>query len=128
MEALMQLRKMLEKEVEKVTQKGDVSPAELDSLKKVVEIMCKIDELEGDPGYSGRYRSYDSSKTYNGRYYDDRFRGDWPYSYDRGGRQGGGYSGHDSKENMVQTLRMMMENASSDRERSALADCLDRVR
>lgn len=127
MEALMQLRKMLEKEVDKMTQKGDVNPNELDSIKKVVEIICKIDELEGDPGYSGRYRSYDSPRSY-GRYYDDRFRGDWPYSYDRSGRQGGGYSGHDSKESMVQTLRMMMDSASSDRERSALADCLDRVR
>lgn len=129
MEVLQELRTLLEKEVEKVVKKGEITPAELESVARAVKTMCKIDELERSGGYSGRSRySYDSTRSMSGgRYYDDRFRGDWPYSYDRSGRSGDGYSGHDSKESMVQSLRMMMSNASSDRERSVLADTIDRI-
>lgn len=46
MEALQSLRDLLNKEVEKVVKKGDITPVELDNMKKVVEVMCKLNELD----------------------------------------------------------------------------------
>lgn len=137
-ETMMDLKKLLEKEVEKIVSKGDMTPTELDNAKKVVEILCKIDEM--DTGYSGTNRMiyprywddydgyyYDGGRSYD-RSYADTFRGGRSYNGDyRGSRSGDGYSGHDSKEKMVQSLRMMMGTAQSDRERSAIADCIDRL-
>lgn len=134
MEALQQLRELLEKEVEKVVKKGDMTPVELDNMKKVVEVLCKMNELDSSMnGYSGSYgRMYPRYSMDGGRSgdrsYGDPFRPSWPdYSYDGRGRSSEGYSGHGSNEAMVQNLRQMMTNAQSDRERGAIADCIDRL-
>lgn len=148
MDTLKELKKVLEEQIEEIAKKNDISPTELERLDKAVDIIKDIETIwamkdygapeEEDYGYSGRYPYYmrdDMSRT--GRSYDPWDRG---ASYRRGrdmntGRyvsrempryyMDNGYSGHSNKEDMKMDLRMMMDNAKSDKERMAIQNLLD---
>ena len=150
MDALKQLKINLEKEIEEINKKSDISPTELDRLDKAVDIIKDIEticamkeysyqEEEEDYKYSNRYPMYSSNLRSGNRYYMDR----GSYSYEpmdnsyRRGREPRymnreyydrsydvGYSGH-SKEDLKMDLRMMMDNAKSDKERMAIQQLLD---
>ena len=104
MKALEHLKTILEKEIEKTTEKGAVAPNEIEALYKVVDIIKDIDTIhamedyggDDEGGYSkdysrrgssyGRHGSYDgysyrrgrdSMGRYASRDYDDRYRMDW---------------------------------------------------
>ena len=55
--------------------------------------------------------------------------GDYPYSYNRVGSYRNsynrGYSGHNNKEDLKMDLKMMMDNAKSDKERMAIQQLLE---
>lgn len=151
MDALMNLKKVLEGQIEEITKKNDISPTELERLDKAVDIIKDIETIcamkdysyeEEDMGYSGRYprymrdemprRSYDmwegGSSYRRGRDSMGRYtsREMPPYSYDtRSYGYGGGYSGHGSREDIRMDLREMMNNAKSDKERMAIQQFLD---
>ena len=154
MDALKELKKVLEEQIEEITKKNDISPTELERLDKAVDIIKDIETIcamrdygapeEEDYGYSGRYPYYmrdDMPRT--GRSYDPWDRG---ASYRRGrdmntgryvsrempryymdDRSYGhdGYSGHANKEDLKMDLRMMMDNAKTDKERMAIQNLLD---
>lgn len=155
MDTLKELKKNLEKQIEEINKKNDISPTELDRLDKAIDIIKDIETIcamkeynyqeEEESGYSNRYPMYmrdgGNSRT-SGRYYMDR--GSYGYdpmmsnnsyrrSYEpmpnrymsRDPYYDGGYSGHASKEDLKMDLRMMMENAKTDKERMAIQQLLE---
>lgn len=149
MDALMDLKKVLEDQICEIAKKNDISPTELERLYKAVDILKDIETIwamkdYGDEeGYSGRYPYYmrDGGDSYG---YSDRGA-----SYRRGRSQttgryvsremprysmedrsyayggGGGYSGHNNREDLKMDLRMMLDSAKSDKERMAIQNLLD---
>lgn len=136
---------------------GKVSAGDLEYIHKLTDTIKNIDKiemLEGDEGYSeesnwmadGRMygTSYDDGMSYArgrnakrdsmGRYSRDMMHhDDMSYergaSYARGGRGGrrGSYSRADAKEQMIETLEDMMQNAESPKEREAIKRCIMQI-
>ena len=113
-------KELLEKEFEKIVEKGDVSPTELDRIYKVVDILKDIDEIcEGEEmGYenmqSGRrsymmpYNSYTQSNRYN-----------------TGRSMNNGYGYGSSRNSTIDHLQSMINNARNDQERMMYQRWLD---
>lgn len=142
MRALTELKEMLEDDVKKITKKGDISPDELNNVYKAVDIIKDIETIKAmrDSGYSqeGSYGSYNSMN--NGRSYNSYDGSYNSYnSYARRGRDGDGdgrynesrgsyeYSRHENREQMIQKLEMMMQNAQNEEQRKAIKRCIDEL-
>ena len=150
MDALMNLKKVLEGQIEEITKKNDISPTELERLDKAVDIIKDIETIcamkdysyeEEDMGYSGRYyprymrddgmrsrdmweggSSYRRGRDSMGRYTSREMP---PYSYDTRSYGYGGYSGHASKMDLRMDLQEMLATAKTDKERMAIQNLLD---
>ena len=106
MRAIIDLKQLLEEEIEKIIRKGDVSPTELERLDKAVDIIKDIETIcamkeynyQEEEGYTGNYPMYmreGRGNSYEGSYrrggnlrMDPRYyRDGGPYddSYGRGG-------------------------------------------
>lgn len=144
MDALKELKKVLEEQINAIVSKNDISPTELERLDKAVDIIKDIETIcamkeygyeQEDEGYSGRYPYYmrDGGGSYRGgSYYGPEYsnrRGrdmntgryvSRDSYYDRGG-----YSGHSNREDIKMDLRMMLDSARSDKERMAIQNLLD---
>ena len=104
------IREMVNCELMKMTQKGELDKAMLESLDKLVDILKDLDEIEnGNGGYSQR-RMYDYD-------YDNR------NSY-RGGN--GRYSRHGNNQ-VVDHLYKAMDQAQSEAERQAIQMAIDKI-
>ena len=149
--ALMDLKMVLEKEIETINKKNDITPAELDRLDKAVDIIKDIeticamkeysyDEMEEDYRYSQSRPMYmrDGGNSYrrgrnqnNGQYMsrDGGYSGYYPMYYDPRPSWGGvSYSDHSdymNRSELKDNLRRMMANASSEKERMAIQQFLD---
>ena len=123
MKELYAIKDVLEDQIKKIAAKGDaITPQELDSTYKVVDIIKDIEEIDAmcrakdmeENGYSmNRGNSYDT-------YYKPRFAisppmGPYDGPDDYSGRRGrdmntgrytsrDGYSGHDSKESLMREM------------------------
>lgn len=143
MKAYERLREMAEDELNKIAERGELSPTVAPMahvLTDIVKNIDKIEMLEEGGGYSreggGSYRGYsrDGGGSYRGGY--SREGG----SYDGGGSYAGSYDGgyserrgrdsrgrytsrDDGKEHMMHQIREMMHNAEG-REREALERCM----
>ena len=144
MKALHELKEMLCKEIEKVTVKDAITPAEIEALYKVVDIIKDIDTIEAmeeygeDDGYSERgysrrgYSRRDGSYGYSeeGSYRRGRDSRTGRYvSRDNGSYRGGyrGYSREDARDNMMSRLEEAMDSASSEHERQAIMRCMEKL-
>lgn len=135
------IREMLMKEVEPFEKKSQMSMSDLDKLEKMTNVIKNTYKIEmyEDGGYSedGHYMgegriygtSYDDGTSYaRGRMRAkrdsmDRYSRDGGYAEDgRGGRRGG-YSYKD-KDDMLEHLQEMMEEAGSTKEREAIKRCI----
>lgn len=103
------IREMVNCELMKMTQKGELDKSMLESLDKLVDILKDLEEIEnGESGYSQR-------RMYNYDYdYDNR------NSYRNGGR----YSRHGSS---VDHLYKAMDQAQSESERQAIQMAIDKI-
>ena len=135
---LDELNGLIEKELKKMVDKGDLSPTELQAAEKAVCLMEKIIGLE-EGTYEQSYRmpihmnSYDRSYGHYDRYMDDA-------SYERGRsprtgryvsrdmRRDTGYSGHSIGDRAVDKLESMMDEAGSDYEREVLEKYIRMIR
>ena len=140
MDALKDVKKVLEEQIEAIAQKNDISPTELERLDKAVDILKDIEticamkdygyEQDEDYGYSGRTmpryymddRSYRRGRDMNTGRYVSR---DMPRYYMDDRSYNMGYSGHANKEDLKMDLRMAMDNAKNDQERMAIQKVLD---
>lgn len=128
------VKKLLHGEINAIVMKGSISPTELESLYKAVDILkdlCEIEEKETDmeEGYSGRVgypgRVYSGGMPYR---YDDRYYDIHAY---RGGQNRdsmGRYSRGDAKTHMIEGLYSMMGDTDSEAEKGAIQDCINRLR
>lgn len=127
---LSKLYELVEKMVDGLTAKGDLSPQELENAKCAVELMHKIRHFESDSekygwnedsGVSGRMH-----RSQNPTYHDgNSYRGNGYYMTRTGDRWGGGYSG--AKEHLIQEAEKMMNAAVNDEERMAIMNYINRL-
>ena len=134
-EIIEKLDKMVEKELHKIVEKGDITPLEVENATKAVCLLEKIrmymDYMDEDEGYSqmispriiprnsyergrnmrtGRYVSRDSNGSYTGYGMNGGNSNEYVM------RGTGNYSRHGA-DDMVETLEMMRDNAASEQEK-----------
>ena len=130
-----EVKQLLHKEIDGIVKKGSLTPQELESLYKAIDVLkdiCEIKEKESmwdeEGGYSSRM-----PWTYDDRYYDiHSYKG----SNSRYGQNGysmkrdsmGRYSRTDAKEHMIDGLYSMMGDAQNEAERGAIQDCINRLK
>ena len=129
------IKNLLHREMDEIVQKGTVSQADLENLYKMVDIVkdiCEITEKEEEmeSGYSTRWNGM---MPYNDRYYDiHSYRGgnnnQNGYANNYNSNNGGRYSRTEGKERMMNSLYAMMNQASSDTEKNAIQDCINRLK
>lgn len=121
MESLYRLEDLLCDQVDQIVAKNDITPVELERAYKVVDIIKDIETIGAMKDYGEDYNSYDDDMSYArnrdsmGRYSSARGR----RSYDSGNYSSRrsynnrmmpmdrGYSGDDSKEQMMQKIEEM---------------------
>lgn len=144
--SLEKLSGLVEKELDTLMAKGSLTPPELDTAKKAVELMakvkeyeamCKAEEMGGSPMYSERSRY---SMHYPTDYYGMRGSYDsyGTYAGGNGGNNGGysevrrdsmgRYSSHSVKDRMIDRLERMMDEAGSEYERKEIMEEISRLR
>lgn len=137
MKALEDLRETLCSELDEIARKGEMSAGDLEAVHKLTDTIKNIDKiimLESD-GYS-QARGRETRTVYNdGNSYARRgehyVRGH--YSRDGGdmydGRRDnrGRYSRTDGKEHMMEQLHEMMEDATTERQRSTIKRCMEQL-
>ena len=124
MDSIYKLKDLLEKEIDKVTAKGDITPVELKSVGDAVDILKDIETIcamkeygNDDQSYAMSNRGYSSRRMSRDNYrdkYNDYLRG-----HDT-------YSRHSEKEEMIDKLERMMRNSDSEQERRDIADFIAR--
>ena len=125
---LRELQEVLEKELKKISNKNDITPAELENATKAVCLLEKIKMLEkfdadeysdnGDNWYSeNSYRPGRSMVTgrFTSRDYDPRMH------------SRNGYSGHSIKDRMISKLEEMFDEAKTDHERQTVNEWITRL-
>ena len=116
MDRYAELCSMLERELMKVSSRGEISNNSLDMIYKLTESMKNLKKLEGYSNYSGEYshRGYsdDYSRDYSGR-----------EMYGQRENYSKGYSGHTLKEHLEEA----MHQAKDDRTRNELMRMIERM-
>lgn len=138
-QTLNKLYELTSKELDKLTEKGTLSPNELESAKCAVELMHKIRHFEDDgekygwneDGVSGR-RGYSRNGGSSGYYPMNSYYGGGSYQGGNGSTSGryyssmnNGYSG--AKERLIQEAERMMNAAVNDEERMAIMGYINRL-
>ena len=125
------IKEMLTKEMETFEKKGQLSMSDLDRVHKITDTIKNIDKIEmledgysEDGHYMGEGRIYGTSYDDGSSYARGRMRAkrDSMGRYSRDGR-GGGYSYKD-KDDMVEHLHEMLEEAGGTKEREAIKRCI----
>lgn len=103
-------------EIQKVTKKSDLTPAELDSMTKAVCLLEKISEIKSNEEFGDSYTS-------GSRYHSMRPSSMMPRRriYDSG------RSGHSIKDRMIAKLEEMYDEANSEHERSIVDEWINRL-
>ena len=143
MESLCKFCTVAKKEVDKIVQKGDLTPAEVDNVKKISEtvmnITCSKAGMEGGMDYGYGY-GMNGMTDMSGRRYNirmDSYGNDIGYSEARGrspvtgryvSRGMDGMSGHSIEDRMIASLEQQMDNAKTDYERKMIEDEIRHIR
>lgn len=109
------IREMVNCELMKMTQKGELDKAMLESLDKLVDILKDLDEIENGGGYSQRGYDYGNSYRY--------------MPYNNGGyarNSGNRYSRH-GNDMTIDHLYKAMDQAQSEVERQAIQMAIDKI-
>lgn len=121
-ENLERLYDLLDKQIDKVVAKNDITPNELESMYKSVCVMDKIEKMMyGEGGYSETGYSYEWP-VYD-RYPMSGNRGRSPMTgryVSREARPNRGMSGHSIKDRMISKLEQMMDETSSEYEKEEI--------
>ena len=135
MEYMYELKEKLCDELEEIAKKGELGAGDLEIVHKLTDTIKNIDKIEimkEDGGYSqaGDWEmrgTYDRGSSYR-RKRDSMGR----YSRDgrtmRGGyRDGRMYSRADAKDDMMDQMEALMEQAGSEKEREAIRRCMNQL-
>lgn len=135
MEYMHELKEKLCDELEEIARKGEFSAGDLEAVHKLTDTIKNLDKIEMlEDGYSqaGDWeiegRAYNRGSSYARRKRDSMGR----YSRDgrmmRGGyRDGRMYSRADAKEDMMDQMEALMEQAGSEKEREAIRRCMNQL-
>lgn len=139
-EVLENGEKALEKELNKLFSKAELSPADWDAVKKAMCILNMMrgyenGEMVNEEGMSYGYsaRSYVPMHHYGEDRWDDGYsnaRGRSPVTgrYISRGEMGTGYSGHSIEDRMIMALEQQMDSAKTDYERQQVEKEIKRLR
>ena len=130
--SLERLKSVLNKEIDKVTEKSELTPAEIKPLGDIIDIykdietICAMEEYKyDDSSYAMSNRGYSTARydvrpdwDNRGMYYDD-------YSSKRDSR--GRYSRNSEKEEMIEKLEYKLRNAKTEEERRYINECIDEL-
>ena len=138
--SLDRLKSVLETEIDKVVEKGELTPAEIKPLGEIadiykdIETICAMEEYKDDDmSYAMSNRGYSSERM--SRYPERMYRGSYDYAYDdmsyndrmsnaRGMNSRDNYSRHSEKEEMISKLEMKLKNAKTPQERESIMECI----
>ena len=135
MEYMHELKEKLCDELDEIANKGELGAGDLEIVHKLTDTIKNLDKIEMlEDGYSqaGDWeiegRAYNRGSSYARRKRDSMGR----YSRDgrmmRGGyRDGRMYSRADAKENMMDQMEALMEQAGSEKEREAIRRCMNQL-
>lgn len=136
MEYMHELKEKLCDELDEIARKGELGAGDLEIIHKLTDTIKNLDKIEmlEDGGYSqaGDWeiegRAYNRGSSYARRKRDSMGR----YSRDgrmmRGGyRDGRMYSRADAKEDMMDQMEALMEQAGSEKEREAIRRCMNQL-
>lgn len=130
---LNSLENLLNEQIAKVTNKGDITPTELENMTKTLCLLEKIKEYkeymsedEGSSHSYGTYRIHGGRSMVADPYMDDYSRSR-TYSRADGHVRTRGYSGHSIKDRMVAKLESMYDEAKTDHERQIVDEWIDRL-
>lgn len=124
------IRKMVECELDKIAALPELNDTTLMQVDKLVDIAKDINELESQGmsfggnsqrSYGGSYNgqnSYRSGRESYGSYNNGR-------SYNQGYNQG--YSMHGSRDALMESLNVAMDNAQNDHERNAIRELMNKI-
>lgn len=129
------LRHTLCNELEEFASKGELNTGDLDVIHKLTDTIKNTYKIEmyEDGGYSrGGEWEADMRGSYNrGNSYANRgqhyVRGHYSRDGEGGGHSQRGYSREGGREEMLDKLQMMYENARNEKEREALRRCLEQM-
>ena len=137
MKAVHELKRILEKNLDQIVAKGDVTPAELENSKHIIEIFAMVKALDSEDQMYDEGHSGSGHGRYDYRYPSQRYI-DWGYGrsylkpdmyedYGRSYGHGGGYSGHEPMEYIISELRRLHAKTSDDHGREVIADCIEQL-
>lgn len=125
-ETNQEAKRLIERKIHEVVEKGDISPSEMCCVKDAYEAlyyMTAADTMENSNSYTGSYDSYGRPMT------------DWEESMRRGrGANGqyvsrdGGRSYHSVNDRIVANLERELDYAQSEFERKRIMDEIRRIR
>ena len=135
MKAMEELRETLCAELDEIARKGEMSAGDLEAVHKLTDTIKNIDKIimHEENGYSqagGRnIRGYGDGNSYSNRG-EHWVRG----HYSRDGEMSGArrdnrgrYSLESGMDHMMEQLREMMEDATTERQRSAIHRCMEQL-
>ena len=128
---LTEAKEKLTRELTEMVQKRDITVSDLDVIYKAVKTIYYLSTIEAMSEYSqdsyrGGYNSYEGRYSRDGRAGRDG-DSDGRYSEGYSRRMGSyGYSGHDSKEHLIQEMKSIMHQLDP-REKQLVQDCINRM-
>ena len=129
------LRNTLCNELEEFASKGELNTGDLDVIHKLTDTIKNTYKIEmyEDGGYSrgGEWEADMRGAYGRGNSYANRgqhyVRGHYSRDVEGGGHSQRGYSREGSREEMLDKLQMMYENARNEKEREALRRCIEQM-
>ena len=129
------LRNTLCNELEEFASKGELNTGDLDVIHKLTDTIKNTYKIEmyEDGGYSrgGEWEADMRGAYGRGNSYANRgqhyVRGHYSRDGEGGGHSHTGYSREESREQMIDKLQMMYENARNEKEREALRRCIEQM-
>lgn len=125
------LENLLNEQIAKIANKGDITPTELENMTKTLCLLEKIKDYKEDYNWSEEEGRSQMSRRYVGDMIPSRYsmneygarshRRHSSYSRDRG------YSGHSIKDRMIAKLESMYDEAQTDHERQIVDEWIDRL-
>lgn len=124
-DVLYEASHLVKNEVEKIVQKGDMTPGELENVYKAT---CMTEKLMKMQGQEDEGMSYGYPNRYNMGYSERRGRSPVTGRYISRGMNRGGYSGHSIEDRMIASLEEQYDNAQSEHERKVIQEEIDHIR
>lgn len=118
---------LVKDEVEKILQKGDMTPGEFEIIYKAACMAEKLKEAGGPDSEEMSY-GYGYPNRYNMGYSERRGRSPVTGRYISRGMNRGGYSGHSIEDRMIASLEEQFDNAQSEHERKVIQEEIDHIR